>query len=744
LVKGFVSGHEESSVFAWIAVLGSDMISAMMKHFGEPATVLKESVMFSQNNRSFSSCCLILTLIALSSSPLLGAKTISTGTLIEDMVDLIGLAEFPDPAYQTVQFSSYDHRSQVPGTAHWFANSDGFGNEPVPNFEEVVTPPDKDGVGEYLICDVNGPGAIVRTWTAAINGTITVHLDSAEEPIYSASAQDFLLYPYHPYAQSAKLDESLFVGTLRQRNACYFPMPFEKRCRIIWRGRLRQIHFYQIQIRRYQPGTSIRTFQTDDLQRYRSTLKAVSQKLANLASWADQSPLPAIELQKDVAPQARADLLELEGPLALERLTLRVKAEHMDRALRQTVLSIFFDDHSWGQVQCPLGDFFGVAPGINPYDALPFSVEPNGDMICRFVMPFAKTCRIQVENKGDQAVSISGSVRPMTYTWNERSLHFQARWRIDHDLVADGRQVQDMPYLIAQGQGVYVGSTTILLNPNPVPTPYGNWWGEGDEKIFVDNEVTPSTFGTGSEDYYNYAWSSPDIFIFPYCAQPRNDGPANRGFVTNNRWHILDALPFHTHIAFYMELYSHERTPGVSYARIGYHYARPGLRDDHLPITHEDIRHLKLPENWQPASRMGAAKARFFQTEAIQKNTLRQAGVRAQQLWSGGQLFVWQPKHGEVLELGLNIPEPGAYVIHIVAGLSPQSGQCYATLNGETIGLGDKDTPINLNVPHRILSRNFSSRKVDLDQGLHTLTIHNASTSPKAELGLDFVWIQKK
>ena len=101
-----------------------------------------------------------------------------------------------------------------------------------------------------------------------------------------------------------------------------------------------------------------------------------------------------------------------------------------------------------------------------------------------------------------------------------------------------------MPYLIAQGQGVYVGTTTLLMNPNPVPTPYGNWWGEGDEKIFVDNEPRPSTFGTGSEDYYNYAWSSPDIFIFPYCAQPRNDGPANRGFVTNNRWHVLDALPF--------------------------------------------------------------------------------------------------------------------------------------------------------------------------------------------------------
>jgi hypothetical protein len=27
------------------------------------------------------------------------------------------------------------------------------------------------------------------------------------------------------------------------------------------------------------------------------------------------------------------------------------------------------------------------------------------------------------------------------------------------------------------------------------------WWGEGDEKFFVDGEQFPSTFGTGSEDY---------------------------------------------------------------------------------------------------------------------------------------------------------------------------------------------------------------------------------------------------
>ncbi|MHC4566690.1 MAG: glycoside hydrolase family 172 protein [Planctomycetota bacterium] len=673
------------------------------------------------------------------------AKTVTTGTLMEEMVDMVNLTRFPDPHYKTVQYSSYDHRSRVPGTADWFANSDGFGREPVPNFEKVLVRPNDEGIGEYLICDERGPGAIVRVWTAAINGTIRMNLDDADRPVYEGPAAEFMMHPYRKFCSAAGVDESLFADTFQQRNACYLPIPFQKRCRIVWKGDLQKIHFYQIQIRRYEPGTKVRTFRAEDLKRYRKTLESTSRILGNLEDWTSQSQLESIAISRRVAPGQTAQLLSLEGPRAIEQLTLNLAAAERDRALRQTILRIHFDDHKWGQVQSPLGDFFGVAPGINPYESVPFSVKPNGDMICRFVMPFAKSCTVTVENRGNQPVAISGSALPMAYAWDpERCLHFQARWRVDHDLVADGRHVQDMPYLVAQGQGVYVGSTTILLNPNPVPTPYGNWWGEGDEKIFVDDDTIPSTFGTGSEDYYNYAWSSPDIFVFPYCGQPRNDGPANRGFVTNNRWHILDALPFKNHLAFYMELYSHERTPGVSYARIGYHYAKAGLRDDHVPLTDEDVRHLELPSNWQPEARMGAAGGAFYQAEQILVKSPQRSDIVQGNLWAGGKLLVWQPQGGEVLELGLDVPETCVYVFHITAALTPQAGQFYATLDDKLIDLGDKENPIDLNVPYRTLLRNFSSWEIELEKGSHTLKIHNAGEKPGANLGLDFVWTQKK
>ena len=76
-------------------------------------------------------------------------------------------------------------------------------------------------------------------------------------------------------------------------------------------------------------------------------------------------------------------------------------AQDMDKALRQTVLEIRCDGHPWGQVQSPVGDFFGAAPGINPYQSLPFSVLSDGTMISRFVMQGLPVLAVGTEIRSD-------------------------------------------------------------------------------------------------------------------------------------------------------------------------------------------------------------------------------------------------------------------------------------------------------------------------------------------------------
>lgn len=670
------------------------------------------------------------------------AQTITTGSLFEEMIDMERLARFPEPSFKTIQFSSHDRRSTVPGGPDWFANSDGFGREPIPNFEAVLKAPNAEGVGEYLVADVEGPGAIVRVWTAAIGGEIRMTLDGAETPIFKDRADRFFHRPYDHFETAKTLEKERFDRTVIQRDASYAPIPFAKRLRVVWTGNIQQIHFYELQVRLYDKDASVQTFSPADIETYKETINRVTAELGNPDQTSTAEPSQTFNsFNLNLAPDQTETAVRLEGTQAIQELRLHVTAKDLDKALRQTVLLITCDDYPWGQVQSPVGDFFGAAPGVNPYQSMPFTVRADGTMICRYVMPFESSCRVELFNGGEQPVAIKGSVFAVPCDWTDQSMHFRARWRVDHNITGSNRAVQDLPFLLAHGKGVYVGTGVYLMNPSPVPTPYGNWWGEGDEKIFVDDDVKPSTFGTGSEDYFNYSWSSPDIFLFPYCGQPRNDGPGNRGFVTNYRWHILDSLPFQDRMRFYMELYSHERTPGMSYARIAYHYARPGLTDDHQAIMPDDLHVPSMPKNWEPAARMGARNSVFFASEEIVSD---KAETRLDQgaLWAGDGVLVWTPKTvGDKKTFTFSVKSTGNKQVNVTMAMTPRGG---------TVALSVDGTPlreVDLHRSFRTLHRNVALKPLELTQGDHTLTVELKAFpegAQETDIGIDMIWIQDK
>ncbi|MBN1271437.1 MAG: DUF2961 domain-containing protein [Candidatus Aminicenantes bacterium] len=465
--------------------------------------------------------------------------------------------------------------------------------------------PDETGVGEYLIADIEGPGAVVRLWTAAIDGRVKMYLDGSKTPLFEGKADVFFRHPYDMFPQIKSINRERFQETVYQRDASYAPIPFAEHLKVIWEGNIKKIHFYQMQVRLYPSETKVVSFTPEDISTYQKMIDKVTSVL------------------------------------------------------------------------------------LDPDTCLP---------------------------------------------------HRQAQ-----DMIASNEDVQDLPFLLVSGKGVYVGSSSYVLNPNPIPTSWGNWWGEGDEKVFVDDGDLPSLFGTGSEDYYNYSWLSPDIFFFPYCGQPRNDGPGNRGFVANFRWHILDAIVFVENLRFYMELFSHEKTPDLSYARIGYHNARPEITDDHLAIKPEDVRAQHLPEGWKPAPRFGARNSVFYPAVTIIKdktNTRMEKGG----MWAEGKLLVWEPRiAGERKNLIFTVDSSGDKRIYITAALTPRSGIISVFLDGKPLKLSDDSETINLNRPYRTLLRNFAFQEVKMDEGEHTLTLEykdNTESFGYREIGLDFIWIQ--
>ena len=253
--------------------------------------------------------------------------TVTTATLIDEMIDLRRLARYPAPSYKTIQFSSYDRRSAVPGAKHWFANSDGFGGEPLPNFEAVLREPSPDAPGEYLICDVQGPGAIVRLWTAEVSGTLEVLLDDAETPLYDGPAEQFFRHPYGTFLGGTKLTEELLSGSLYQRDSAYAPIPFSKRCRIIWTGNHQETHFYAVQVRKYQVGTPVVTFTPAELKLAVDRIGRVTSVFADPdTKWPYASNRDAIPISTKVEPHSVARALRIDRGCAIERLTLKVEA----------------------------------------------------------------------------------------------------------------------------------------------------------------------------------------------------------------------------------------------------------------------------------------------------------------------------------------------------------------------------------------------------------------------------------
>ena len=688
----------------------------------------------------------VIFLLAISCSREGDKNLITTETLIKELSDLERLTSLPVNNYRTIQYSSYDRRSTSPSDSCWFSNEDGFGEEPIPGFEAVLKPPDSTGIGEYLICDVQEPGAIVRLWTANINGRIRLYLDNTKAPVFEGDAQDFFWKTLEVLGAAAA--DFNYSGTLRQFDATYFPIPFSKRCRIEWIGDIRKIHFYHVGLRVYENDNKVRTFSTDDISEYSSTLNKINEVLADPGVDQNTDDIPVRSYGIAVAPGQRKTIFAETGAGAVRYLSVKLDASDIESALRKNILSIWFDDSSVPQVHAPLGDFFGAAPGINPYQSLPFTVKPDGTMICRFVMPYQRSVRIELENLSDLESAAELEIKTGSYDWVAgSSMHFRARWKTDHGLTASffshhSSNVSDILYLMASGKGRIVGAAAYIYNPSSATTSWGNWWGEGDEKIFVDKDTFPSFFGTGSEDYFNYSWSSSKIFSYPFCGQPRNDGPGNRGYVSNYRWHINDDILFNSKIAFYMELGHHGTVTDFSYGRIVYFYALPGALDDFRRISVSDVGTI-LYKPWKPIAYLGSRGYRYIQAEdviSLNSDLQKETG----KIWAEGKILNWSPSAGrDKLRFSLN-SEINAEKTNIGLSLchSPVGGIISVTLNGKPIKM-DGRGEINLFEPHQTILANHFSEKIDLKQGSNEIIIESKDTGRPVKVGIDFIWMRE-
>ncbi|MDP2338760.1 MAG: DUF2961 domain-containing protein [Bacteroidota bacterium] len=248
---------------------------------------------------------------------------------------------------------------------------------------------------------------------------------------------------------------------------------------------------------------------------------------------------------KEILPGETLVLADLEGPGIIKHIW-NTSASLNPFSARALVIRIYWDDSEKPSVEVPLGDFFGVGHGAQKdFQSLPVSVSSYGrSRTCFWRMPFKKHAKITLTNE----LSEFGPVEFYYYVdWEkvdslpEDVLYFHARYHQQTPA-----KPGDHVILNTIGRGNYIGTVYSVLQV------VNGWFGEGDDRFYIDGENIPSIQGTGTEDYFGDAWGFRE-FAGPFQGVSFYEGPLAGDRVTAYRWHIPDPIRFKKSIKFSIE-----------------------------------------------------------------------------------------------------------------------------------------------------------------------------------------------
>ncbi len=245
-----------------------------------------------------------------------------------------------------------------------------------------------------------------------------------------------------------------------------------------------------------------------------------------------------------VPPGAKHTLMEEKGPGVITHIWITfLGPEPQDWARegaanhQELVLRMYWDGAKNPAVEVPLGDFFANSFGKrSEVISLPVIVEDADSYNCYWRMPFRKSARIEIENQSTKNLAL------LYYNvdWiqldrlSKDTPYFYARYHQEYP----AQKGKDYVVLDTQGRGHYVGTVMSVRTRSP------SWFGEGDEKVYIDGEAKPSIWGTGTEDYFLSAWGLKKTHT-PYFGVPYFDQWGIVGGHTSAyRWHLNDPWIF--------------------------------------------------------------------------------------------------------------------------------------------------------------------------------------------------------
>ncbi len=446
-----------------------------------------------------------------------------------------------------------------------------------------------------------------------------------------------------------------------------------------------------------------------------------------------------------VAPGATNVLLDAKGPGVITHIWLtflgpepQAWAKNGSADHQEMLLRIYWDGHERPGVEAPVGDFFANSFGKrSEVISVPVAVEDADSYNCFWHMPFRKSARIEIINQSEKPVGL------LYYNvdWIKKDKlprntpYFYAQYRQEYPV----EKGKDYTLLETTGKGHYVGTVLSVRTRSP------SWFGEGDEKIYIDGETKPSIWGTGTEDYFLSAWglktTSTPYFGVPYFDQWGIVG----GHTSAYRWHVEDPLVFNTGIKVTMEHFGwispdenpeyksnswNEREDDYSSVAFWYQTGQPTFTARAPHARERKLPSLERTVAW--ARDYGDAKY-----HGTGETTTQQL-----EFYPGRQLL-YMPRQQENawFEIPLEVKKKEPLRLLINATKADDFGKYQASLNGVKIG------PVLDFYSEKLGSQEFHFLDFWPDPGTYTLRLECVGKNPRSSgyyLGLESVRLRER
>lgn len=427
--------------------------------------------------------CALAATVACFSAPARGAAdeppVVDVASLLRALVDESRESLVALPVASSAVYSSRDQGSIEPTEpAAWYSESDS-GN--------ALRVDRVDGRSEWVLAEVRGAGAltriVVKSSSVLRDAVLRIRLDGESVPSIEWPLREVArsivprLAPYAVWHQAMTAGGAASQGDAEQVSGtidCVLPIPFERSCVVTLD---RRPDLYRIESVSFAEGARVERLTGEWLRATSgselATLQADARTrlaIGNPAKLSAAALAPGGRLERTVEPRD-------ERGGVIRTLAIQIDPMQAGAAVRDLWVECDFD--GTGAVRMPLGHFIGLGEHTGPTADAFRRVGPNGAMEFRLPMPFARSARIALVNRGrsslDCALEVT-RVEPRTSAEQPQLLH--GAWRLHPRLVVDAPVEVELARI--DGAGVLVGECVTQH------AALFNWWPSGDERIKID------------------------------------------------------------------------------------------------------------------------------------------------------------------------------------------------------------------------------------------------------------------